>query len=110
MVNLDVAAGRFVRRCTKRLGKKAAFGPKLVCIQRKKEKGKKQWDEDHKRISGARNVHESWEKIKCVYVFLGHALRSTSFFFGDANKSGISHFSFIFLTVFNIILFSFLPP
>ena len=69
MVNLDVAAGRFVRRCTKQLGKKAAFGPKPVCIQRKKEKGKKQWDEDHKRISAARNVHESWEKIKCVCVY-----------------------------------------
>ena len=81
VVNLDVAAGRFVGMCTKQLGTKAALVSKPVCIQRKKQKGKKQWDEDHKRISVARDVHESWKKIKCVFVcvFLGLGLRSTSF-------------------------------
>ena len=80
MIKLDIAAGRFVGRCTKRLGTKAAFVSKPVCIQRKKEKGKKHWNEDHKRISVARDAHESWKKIKCmcVCVFLGHGLRSTS--------------------------------
>ena len=69
MVKLDVAAGRFVGRCTKRLGTKAAFASKPVCIQRKNEKGKKQWDEDNKRIYVARDVHESWKKkvYVCVY-------------------------------------------
>ena len=55
--------------CTKRLGTKAAFVSKPVCIQRKKEKGKKQWEEDHKKISVARDVHESWKKINCVCVY-----------------------------------------
>ena len=55
--------------CTKLLGTKAAFVSKPVCIQRKKEKCKKQWDEDHKSISVARDVHESWKKIKCVCVY-----------------------------------------
>ena len=41
MIKLDIAAGRFVGRCTKRLGTKAAFVLKPVCIQRKIEKGKK---------------------------------------------------------------------
>ena len=54
-------------KCTKRLGTKASFASKPVCIQRKKEKEKKQWDADHKRISVARDVHESWKKIKCMY-------------------------------------------
>ena len=43
----------------KRLGSKAAFASKPVCIQRKKEKAKKQWDKGQKRISVARDVHES---------------------------------------------------
>ena len=95
MVKLDVAVGRFVGWCIKRLGTKAAFASKPVCIQRKKEKGKKQWDEDHKRIYVTRDVQESWKKIKCVCVcvFVGHGLRSTSFVLGDANKSGVSQFS-----------------
>ena len=41
IVKLDVDAGRFVGRFTKRLGSKAAFASKRVCIQRKKEKDKK---------------------------------------------------------------------
>ena len=40
-VKLVVDARRFVGRCTKRLGTKAAFASKPVCIQRKKEKDKK---------------------------------------------------------------------
>ena len=57
---LDVDAGGLVGSFTKRLGTKADFASKPVCIQRKKEKDKqKQWDEDHKRISVPRNVHES---------------------------------------------------
>ena len=106
MVKLDVAAGRFLGMCTKRLGTKAAFVSKPVCTQRKKEQGFcQQCDEDHKKISVARDAHENWKIIKgvcvcvcvCVCVFLGHGLRSTSFVFGDANKSGVSPFSFIFL-------------
>ena len=58
-----------VGRFTKRLGSKAAFASKPVCIQRRKEKYKKQWDEDHKRISVARDVHESWKNIKCMCVY-----------------------------------------
>ena len=84
-------------RCTKRLGTKAAFVSKPVCIQRKKEKGKRQWDEDHKRISVARDAHESWKKIKCVCVCVPRTRPSLNIF-GDANKSGVIHFSFIFLT------------
>ena len=53
-------------------------------------------------MSVARDAHENWKRIKCVCVcvcvFLGHGLRSTSFVFGDANNSGVSPFSFIFLT------------
>ena len=30
---------------------------------------KKQWDEDHKRISVARDVRESWKNIKCMCVY-----------------------------------------
>ena len=56
-------------RCMKRLGTKATFASKPVCIQRKKEKTKKQWDEDHKRISVATDVRESWKKIKCICVY-----------------------------------------
>ena len=40
-VKLDVDAGRFVGRFKKRLGTKADFASKPVCIQRKKEKDKK---------------------------------------------------------------------
>ena len=61
--------GRFVGRFTKRLGSKAAFASKPVCIQRKKAKTKKQCDEDHKRIPVARTVHESWKNIKCMCVY-----------------------------------------
>ena len=34
-----------------------------------RKRQKKQWDEDHKRISVARHVHESWKKIKCMCVY-----------------------------------------
>ena len=70
MVKLDVDAERFVGRFTKRLGSKAAFASKPVCIRRKKEKDKKkQWDEDRKRISVARDVHESWKNTECMCVY-----------------------------------------
>ena len=65
---MDVDARRFVRRCAKRLGTKAAFASKPVSKGRKKKK-KKQWDEDHKRISVARGVHENWKKLKCMCVY-----------------------------------------
>ena len=65
IVKLDVDAGRFLGRFTKWLGTKTDFASKPVCIQKKKEKTKqKQWDQDYKGISVARNVHESWKKIK----------------------------------------------
>ena len=41
IVKLEVDAGRLVGRFTKRLGTKADFASKPVCIQRKKEKDKK---------------------------------------------------------------------
>ena len=69
MVKLDVDGGKFVGRCTKRLGTKAAFSSKPVCTQRKKKKDKKQWDKDHKRISVVRDVHESLKKIKCRCLY-----------------------------------------
>ena len=40
IVKLDVDAGMFVGRFTKRLGTKADFASRLVCIQRKIEKDK----------------------------------------------------------------------
>jgi len=69
IVKLDVDAGRFVGGCTKRLGKKAAFASKPVCIQRKKEKDKITVGWGSQRISVARDVHESWKKIKCMCVY-----------------------------------------
>ena len=69
IVKLDVHGGRFVGRFKKQLGSKAAFASKPFCIQRKKEKDKKQWDEDHKRISVTRDVHESRKNIKCMCVY-----------------------------------------
>ena len=85
ILKLYVDARRFVGRCTKRLGTKAAFASKPVCIQRKKEKD----DEDHKKISVARDVHESWKNMKCTCVFVGHGLRSASFVLGVAKKSEV---------------------
>ena len=41
MVKLDVDAGRFIGRFAKRLGSEVAFASKPVCIQREKEKDKK---------------------------------------------------------------------
>ena len=71
IVKLDVDAGRFVAelttfvgRFTKRLWSKAGLYPKE---ERKIQK--KQWDEDHKRISVARDVRESWKNIKCMCVY-----------------------------------------
>ena len=69
IVKFDVDVVRFLGRFRKWLGSKAAFASKPVCIQRKKEKDKKRWDEDHKRISVARDVHESWKNIKCMCVY-----------------------------------------
>ena len=69
IVKFDVDVVRFLGRFRKRFGSKAAFASKSVCIQRKKEKDKKRWDEDHKRISVARDVHESWKNIKCMCAY-----------------------------------------
>ena len=41
----------------------------------------------------ARDVHESWKKIKCVCVFVGHGLRSTSFVLGVVKKSEVPIYS-----------------
>ena len=69
IVKLDVDAGRLVGRFTKQHGSKATFASEPVCIQRKREKDKKQRDEDHKRISMTRDVHKSWKNIKCMCVY-----------------------------------------
>ena len=90
IVKLVVDAWRFVGRFTKQLMTKAAFASKPVCIQRKKEKDKKkQWDEDHKRISVARDVHESWKKIKWMCVPIRRIRPSLNIFcpVGVAKKS-----------------------
>ena len=42
---------------------------RFVSKGRQKKTKKKQWDEDHKNISVARDVHGSWKKIKCMYVY-----------------------------------------
>ena len=44
---------------------KASLYPKE---DRKRQK-KKQWDEDHRRISVARDVHNSWRTMKCMCVY-----------------------------------------
>ena len=56
---------------------RSGSGRKLLSPQRrfgtkgrkKRTKKKNQWDENHKRISVARDVHESWRKIKCMCVY-----------------------------------------
>ena len=81
MVKLNVAAGRFLGMCTKRLGTTAAFVSKPVCTQRKKEKGFcQQWDEDHKKISVARDAHENWKRIKCMCVCIPQTRPSLNIF------------------------------
>ena len=37
----------------------------------------------------ASDVHESWKNIKCMCVFVGHGLRSTSFVLAVATKSEV---------------------
>ena len=77
------------------------LSPRSRLVSRGREKkAKKQWNEDHRRISVARDVYDSWRKMKCIImcVFVWHGLRSTSFVLGDATKSGVGHFSFIHLT------------
>ena len=36
----------------------------------REKKAKKQWNEDHRRISVARDVYDSWRKMKCMCVYL----------------------------------------
>ena len=69
---LDVDAGRFVGRFTMKAARvescfrlEAGLYPKE---ERKRQK-KKQWDEDQKRTSVAREVRESWKNIKCMCVY-----------------------------------------
>ena len=91
MVKLDVDAGRFVGRFSKRLGSKAAFASKPVCIQRKKEKKEKKtvgWG-SQKDICGERRPWKLEEYKLYVCVFVGNGLRSTSFVFGVAKKSEV---------------------
>ena len=97
---LDVDARRSVGRCTKRLGMDAAFASKPVGIQRKREKGKEtvEWG-SQTDICGERCLWQLEENEVYVCVFVRHGLRSTSFVLGDATKSGVSHFSFIHLTL-----------
>ena len=54
----------------------------------RKNETKKQWDEGHKRISVAIDIHESW-KNECMCVFVGHGLRLTSFVLVVAKKSEV---------------------
>ena len=83
IVKLDVDAGRFVGRFTKLLS------PRSPSVSKGRKKvTEKQWDEDHKRISVARDVHESW-KNECMCIFVGHGLRLTSFALVVAKKSEI---------------------
>ena len=86
LLKLDVDAGRF----TKRLGTKADFASKPVCIQRKKEKDKKTvgWG-SLKDIFGEKRPWMVEENKVNVCVFVGHGLRSTSFVLGVAKKSEV---------------------
>ena len=80
----------FVARFTKRLGSKAAFSSKPVCIQRKKEKDKK--DSETRIIKGylwREKSMKAGKNIVYVCVFVGHGLRSTSFILGVAKKSEV---------------------
>ena len=47
------------------------LSPRSRLVSRGREKkAKKQWNEDHRRISVARDVYDSWRKIKCLCVYL----------------------------------------
>ena len=57
-------------------GVQSGSGQKLLSPQsqfvskgRQKKAKKKQWDEDHRRISVARDVHNSWRTMKCMCVY-----------------------------------------
>ena len=63
-------------------GVQSGSGRKLLSLRSRfvskgrKKKAKEQWDEDHKRIYVARDVHESWKKKSvCEGVFVGDGLR-----------------------------------
>ena len=86
LLKLDVDAGRFM----KRLGTKADFASKPVCIQRKKEKDKKTvgWG-SQKDFFGEKRPWKVEENKVNVCVFVGHGLRSTSFVLGVAKKSEV---------------------
>ena len=64
-------------RCEKVLwgGVQSGSGQKLLSPRSqfvskgRQKKAKKQWDEDHRRISVARDVHNSWRTMKCMRVY-----------------------------------------
>ena len=64
---------------------KASLYPKEERKRQKKNSGMR----ITKGYSVARDVHESWKKIKYVCVFVGLGLRSTSFVLGVAKKSEV---------------------
>ena len=56
-------------------GVRSSSGRKLLLPQSwlvskgREKKTKKQWNEDHRRITVARDVYESWRKITCMCVY-----------------------------------------
>ena len=68
IVKLDVNVGRFVGRFTSGWGRKLLSPRSRFVSKGRKTKTNKQWDEDHERISVARDVHESWKKCMCVHL------------------------------------------
>ena len=88
IVKLDVDGGRLVGSLLSGSGRQLLSPRSPFASKGRKNETKKQWDEDHKRISLAIDVHESW-KNECMCVFVGHGLRLTSFVLVVAKKSEV---------------------
>ena len=69
IVKLDVDAGGSWGGVRSGSRRKLLLPRSQFVSKGRKKKTKKQCDEDHKRISVARDVHESWKKIKCMCVY-----------------------------------------
>ena len=90
MVKLDVDAGGFLRREVY----EAARVVSCFCLEtglypkEERKRQKKQWDKDHKRISVARDVHESWKNIniKCVCVYSSDTAFAQHLFSSDLRR------------------------
>ena len=50
-------------------GRKLLLPQSWLVSKGREKKTKKQWNEDHRRITVARDVYESWRKMKCMCVY-----------------------------------------